>query len=285
MSTNQQPDGGKPDWLPEYVDEVTAFAELPAADDYEMARVGGDALWYAACFHEPQLITPAQTLLDRSTTDEARLWDDTESYLGARLARAFVGAHKEWAEDKNLSPETVRTTHTLLAELIGITASPRSDSEYRTQLDYMARTTFMGLLTRTDDPSVIVFPAPPVIQFDETGAYTPHSDFLSIEGALHPCDIELTKPPQLPRTPGLINIFPGEALVAGVQKELPHIHARFAHEQPSRKRKERAVRHVAALLVQEVNGTIDETAKTFLDNSSGLTHQFLRGKAERVPRA
>jgi len=284
MSANQQLEGGRPEWMPGYVDKITTLAENPNATFNEMSTAGADALWFASSFQEPDLIEPAETLLTRATAGSSTYRDNPQTYLGARLAHAFVAVHHDQAEGEGLRPESMQATYVRLTELMSFTADPPSSSvgqaRYHTK-DHLARAVYMGLLARTGDPSATMYPAPPLIQTNTSEGHTPHNSFLSIDGTLRACNLEQARPTQFRPTPGVINLFPSDAAVVRVQQRMPPTYAEFVHL-PTTKRKERAVLYVARCMIDEAAGRQDEATTTFLNASSAMTVDFLRRKVQRV---
>lgn len=285
--TNRQFNNSAPEWMPEYVAGVTAFAEKPDAAAHDMSTIGADALWYAASYREPELLEPAETLLTRATADVAEYRRDRISYLGARLAHAFVEVHQDWANGEDLRSESVAASHLRLVDFMAFAGGPAQSSNTQERYEareHLTRAVYMSQCTRTGDPSPLVFPAPPAIQFDASGKHAPHNAFVAIDGVLRACNIVVDLQRNPPQVPGVIDIPPGAALIVGVQREFPDIYKTFANLATSKRRAE-AVLHVARFMIAEAAGEADERTLNFLRASSMMNSEFLRRKVIKVPPA
>ena len=279
MSGNQQLDGGVPDWAPAHIDYLTELAERDRVTIQEMAVAGSNALWDAASQHVPQLLTPARMLLERATADDAALYLDTPNYLGARLAKAFFAMHKDWANGKDLSSEAVEATHLQLTDVIKATLPiprTRNSTVGYEVTRYLARATYMASLTRKGDPSCIIFPAPPDIQENGTDGGPPHSAFVATENYLIPCDVE-PKVVEAQQSGGLISIHVNGTCAAAVYQNRPEIYRTLA-DLPHTVRKERAMRYVARLLLQEVDNIAKDREVAFLDICTAQNIAFLQDR-------
>ena len=276
-------DVGSEHWMSEQIAYASELAEDAYAPFSERATAGANALWYAAQNQEPRLLGAAATLLEQATENVATLHRDPTVYLGARFAQAFINAHTDWAHGRDLSAESVNVTHSDILDFIDLTLEPpRLNIELKNEsYHYLARAAYIGVLTRTGDPSHIIFPAPPVVQdIIPTRDTSPHNAFAAVDSALVPCEIRPHRQSASQSISGVANIFAGDALAVRLQHDLPEVSSKFDVSAPM-VRAEKAVRYVADLLLRDSDGNASGQERAFLGATAENTKSYLRGRAEK----